>query len=119
MIRPSVHRMLDGLTVVGFAIAPFVVPLSGAAAWLAWTLAVVHLLMTLATSFPDGSPGLVPLRWHGTVELLVGIALAGVPFMAGWVGSARWFYLVAGAVVLAIRLGSQFTPDQPPRWEPL
>ena len=110
LIPPSVHRVLDGLTVVGFALAPFLIPLSGAAAWLAWALAVVHLLMTLATNFPDQRRGMVPLRWHGSVELLVGIALTAVPFVVGWVGPARWFYLLAGGVILVIRLGSRFTP---------
>jgi hypothetical protein len=109
-IPPSTHRLLDGLTVIGFAAAPLLVPLSGPAAWLAWTLATVHLLMTLATRSPDGRWGIVPLRWHGAVELVVGITLPGVPFVAGWVGSERWFYLLAGGVILVIRLASQFTP---------
>ena len=112
MIPPSTHRVLDGLTVVGFAVAPFLIPLSGAAAWLAWTLAVVHLLMTLATSFPDERRGVVPLRWHGSVELLVGLALPAAPFAAGWVGSARWFYLLAGGAILVVWLGSGFTPRE-------
>lgn len=108
LISPSGHRLLDGLTVVGFAAAPFVIPLSGAAAGLAWALAVVHLLMTLATSFPDRPRGVVPLQWHGSVELLVGAALLAAPFVAGWAGPARWFYLLAGGVILVVRLGSRF-----------
>ena len=110
MIRPSDHRLLDGLTVIGFAVAPALVPLSGAAAWLAWALAAVHCLMTLATSFPGGPRNIVPLRWHGGVELLVGILLPAAPFVAGWVGSTRWFYLLAGGLILLIRLASRFPP---------
>ena len=112
LIPPPVHRVLDGLTVVGFAVAPLLIPLSGGAAWLAWTLAVVHLVMTLATIFPDERRGIVPLQWHGSVELLVGIALPGAPFVAGWVGPARWFYLLAGGAILIVRLGSRFTPEE-------
>ena len=110
LVRFSTHRLLDGLTVIGLAVAPVLVPLSGAAARLAWTLAAVHCLMTLATSFPDGPRGIVPLRWHGGAELLVGIMLPAAPFLAGWVGPARWFYLVAGGVILLIRVMSPFTP---------
>ena len=110
MIRPSDHRLLDGLTVIGFAVAPALVPLSGAAARLAWALAAVHCLLTLATAFPDAPRGIVPFRWHGGVELLVGILLPAVPLLAGWVGPARWFYLLAGGLILLIRLGSRFPP---------
>ena len=109
MIRPRAHRVLDMLTVVGFAVAPFILRLSGPAAWLAWVLAAVHLLMTLATAFPDGAPGPVPFRMHGIVELLVGIVLPVVPFVVGWTGAARWFYLVAGIVILLVWLGSRST----------
>ena len=109
VIRPPAHRVLDMLTVVGFAVAPFILRLSGPAAWLAWVLAAVHLLMTLATAFPDGAPGPVPFRIHGLVELLIGIVLPVVPFVAGWTGAARWFYVVAGILILLVRLGSRFT----------
>lgn len=109
MIRPSAHRALDLLTVVGLVVAPFILRLSGPAAWLAWVLAAVHLLMTLATSFPDRAPGPVPFRLHGLVELLVGIVLPVLPFVVGWTGAARWFYVVAGIVILLVRLGTRFT----------
>ena len=109
MIRPAVHRVLDLLTVIGFAVAPFILRLSGPAAWLAWVLAAVHLLMTLATSFPGRAPGRVPFRLHGGVELLVGIVLPVVPFVAGWTGAARWFYVVVGIVILLVRLATRFT----------
>ena len=111
MIRPATHRVLDILTVIGFAVAPFVLRLSGPAAWLAWVLAAVHFLMTLATAFPDRAPAPrpVPFRMHGLVELLVGIVLLVVPFVVGWTGAARWFYLVAGILILLVRLGTRFT----------
>jgi len=108
VIRPTTHRVLDMLTVVGFAVAPFILRLSGPAAWLAWVLAAVHLLMTLATAFPGGAPGPVQFRVHGWVELLIGIVLPVVPFVVGWNGAARWLYVVAGILILLVRLGSQF-----------
>ena len=111
VIRPTTHRVLDMLTVVAFAVAPFMLRLSGPAAWLAWVLAAVHLLMTLATAFPDGGPRPVPFRMHGLVEFLVGIVLPVVPFVAGWTGAARWVYVVAGILILLVRLASQFTVE--------
>ena len=107
LLPVSSHRTLDFVTVVGFAIAPFVLPLSAIAAWLAWGLAVVHLVMTLGTAFSDTSNAPVSLRLHASVELLVGIALAALPFVAGWSGTDRWFYVIAGVVILLIRFGSR------------
>lgn len=112
LIRPAIHRQLDFVTVAAFALAPFVLSLSGPAAWLAWVLAGVHLVMTLATAFSAGSTRPVPLRAHGVVELLVGIVLLVLPLAVGWSGAARWFYLAAGGVILVVRLASRY--DQAP-----
>lgn len=112
-LRPTVHRQLDFVTVVAFAVAPFVLSLSGPAAWLAWALAAVHLLMTLATAFPGGPARPVPLPLHGGVELVVGIALLILPLAVGWSGAARWFYMGAGAVILVVRLASTYQAAGP------
>lgn len=108
LIRPAVHRGLDLLTIIGFAVAPFLLALFGPAAWLAWVLAAVHLAMTLATTFPDGPARFVSFRLHGLVEFLVGIVLPVLPLAAGWTGTARWFYLIAGGLILIVRLASDF-----------
>lgn len=107
-IHPAAHRILDFLTVIGFAAAPFILALSGPAAWLAWALAAVHLLMTLVTSYPGGPVRSVSFPIHGLVELLVGIVLLALPLVVGWTGTARWFYLTAGGVILLVRQASQF-----------
>lgn len=107
-LRPSTHRQLDFITVAAFAVAPFVLSLSGPAAWLAWALAAVHLLMTLLTAFPGGAARPVPLRLHGVVELVVGIVLLVLPLAVGWIGAARWFYMAAGAVILIVRATSMY-----------
>lgn len=114
LIRPTTHRVLDLVTVVAFAVAPFVFGLAGAAAYLAWTLAAVHLLMTLVTAFPGGARRPVSFRLHGLVEWLVGVALIIAPFALGWTGAARWFYVVAGVVILAVRLSSDYGPATAP-----
>src|SRR5438132_2215514 len=37
---------------------------------------------------------------HGAIEFAVGVALIVLPWLVGWVGMARMFYGVAGAVLL-------------------
>ena len=53
-IRPTMHGYLDYLTVVVFLAAPKLLGLEGLPALLSWTLAAVHLALTLITDFPLG-----------------------------------------------------------------
>jgi hypothetical protein len=68
----------------------------------------VHLTLTLTTQFSPTGRGVVPLRGHGTIEAIVGIVLLALPFVAGWTGRARVFYLVAGAVILVVSAVSKY-----------
>jgi len=108
LIPAGLHRILDFVTVAGFALAPTLFGLTGLAATLAYVLAAVHLALTLLTRFPGGDRGVVPLRVHGGIELAVGIALLLAPFALGWQGAARTFYVAAGAVILVVWLLSAY-----------
>lgn len=103
VISSSLHRILDYGTVLAFAVAPFLVPLSGSARLLAVVLAPVHLAVTLATRYPD-IPRSRPLSWraHGMLEIAVGLVLAVLPFALEWKGRNRNFYLGAAAVFVIV-----------------
>ena len=102
IITPHVHKVLDLVTVVAFALAPTLIPLNGLAAAVAYALAVVHLAVTLATEFTGAGRKPLPLRGHGALEAIVGITLLVLPFVAGWIGPPRIFYLAAGTVILIV-----------------
>ncbi len=106
ILSPRIHGYLDYVTVAIFLLAPLVIGLGGKAALLSYTLAVVHLVMTLLTRFPGGISRIIPLVVHGLVELAVAIALILLPFWAGFSpGSpARRFYLTMGAVIFVVWL---------------
>ncbi|HEY5088298.1 MAG TPA: hypothetical protein VII66_13140 [Gemmatimonadaceae bacterium] len=99
----SVHRSLDMVVVVVFLGAPILLGLSDTPALLSYMLASAHLIVTLATKFPDiaGHPQ-ISLRVHGFIELVVGIVLIVLPWVAGWDGAARAFYVAMGAILLII-----------------
>ena len=113
ILSPQVHRVLDFLTVVAFALAPTVVQLTGPAAVLAYVLAGVHLAMTLVTEFPEGRRKPLPFRGHGVVEAVVGITLIVLPFIIGWAGSARTFYVAAGAIILGVWALTRYKAQRP------
>lgn len=109
-IVPGMHRVLDLVTIVGFGVAPSLLGLTGAPAVISYTLAAVHLLLTLLTHFPGDGKGPVPFTLHGVIEGVVGVGLAALPFVAGWTGAPRLFYLGAGLVILAVWGLSDYRP---------
>jgi SPW repeat len=104
LISSRRHGILDYLTVIAFALAPTVLWLTGTAAWLAYTLAVAHLLVTLATDFDLGVAHLLPAAWHGRIELAVGLLLLVAPWLLGFSddATARTFCIAAGVVILIV-----------------
>jgi hypothetical protein len=102
LIAPTLHRILDFITVALFAVGPALLHLTAVAAVLSYVLALVHLILTVLTQFPAGPARVVPFAWHRGIELLVGLALGLLSLFAQWGGAAQTFYLVAGIVILAV-----------------
>jgi hypothetical protein len=104
ILDARVHGALDLVTVLLFLFGPLLFGLGGSPAAIAYTLAIVHLLMTLLTRFPLGRWKVIPFPIHGIVELIVGVALLILPSYAGYApGSpARRFYLGMGALILVV-----------------
>jgi hypothetical protein len=102
ILPPNVHRILDYLAVIIFALAPTLFHLNGNTKMLAYALAVIHLVVTLATQFPGSVRRPLPYSVHGIIELLVGLALVCVPFIRHWTFGARQFYPAMGVVLLVI-----------------
>ena len=104
ILDARVHGVLDLIVVVAFLLGPLLFGLGGSPAAIAYTLAIVHLVMTLSTRFPMGRWKVIPFPVHGIVELIVGVVLLILPSYAGYApGSpARKFYLGMGAVILIV-----------------
>lgn len=110
LIQPAVHRVLDFATVVAFAAAPGVLGMSGAPALVSYGLACIHLALTLLTRWSAEGRAPIALKIHGVVEMLVGPVLLAAPYALGWQGTARTFYLAAGALIIAVRVLSTYDP---------
>ena len=59
-ISARIHGMLDFVVVLLFLLGPLLMGLGGSPAAISYTLAVVHLLMTLMTRFPAGRWKTIP-----------------------------------------------------------
>ncbi len=106
VISPRVHGYLDFLTVAIFLLAPTLLGLSQLPAMLAYSLAGVHLLVTLASDFPFGVVKLIPFTIHGWIERLIGPSLIALPFIVGFANEemARNFYIAMGVVIIVVGL---------------
>jgi len=77
--------------------------MEGTLSTITYSLAAVHLLVTLTTDFELGLVKLIPFRIHGLLEIVVSIALA---ILAVWFYNsgyeAGFNYYIALAVVIMI-----------------
>jgi hypothetical protein len=95
-----VHGAIDYLAVVIFAVAPAVIGLSGWPAALSYTLAGIHLLMTLLTDFPAGIIKAIPIVLHQWVERIVGPVLVILAF--SMTKAVRAFFAAMGIIIFAV-----------------
>jgi hypothetical protein len=112
MLSPKLHGFIDYVSVALLALSPSLFGLAGAAALVAYALAVIHLLMTLLTDFPLGAVKLIPLRLHGLVEVVVGVALVSLPWILARTvelgDRGRIFYTAFGAVLIAVFVATDY-----------
>jgi len=104
ILSARIHGVIDIAVVVVLLLAPLAIGLGGSPAAIAYSLAAIHLLMTLLTRFPMGVWKRIPFFFHGIVELVVGMGLLLLPSYAGYgPGSpAKRFYLAMGAAILVV-----------------
>lgn len=114
IIPPNVHRILDYLLVLLFALAPTMFHITGNTKMLAYALAVVHLLVTLATQFPGAPRRPIPFHVHGIIEFVVGVCLIAIPLVRHWTFDARKFYLAIGVVIVVIAALTRYRDSAAP-----
>src|ERR1700722_9468633 len=100
-IDNKLHGILDYITVGAFAAIPAVLGLEGTPAYLSYTLAFVHFVMTALTNFEYGIVKFLSLKLHKWVELAVGPTLVVIPWVLGFSGDirARAVFMIAGVVI--------------------
>ena len=114
IIPPNVHRILDYVLIVLFALAPTMFHLNGNTKMLAYVLAIVHLLVTLATQFPGSPRRPIPFHVHGIIEFVVGLCLIAIPLIRHWTFDARKFYLGMGIAIVIVAALTRYRDAAPP-----
>ena len=107
-LTDRVHGVLDYGVVLIFALAPSLLGITGTAAVQSYVTAGVQLLMTLFTDMPLGVVKLIPLKVHGTVELIVGLALIAMAWTVASLESGQLFFTLMGAIIFFVWVSSNY-----------
>ena len=113
VISPRIHGYFDFFTVFIFLLAPTLLGLEQLSAILAYSLATVHLIVTLASDFPFGVVKLIPFTVHGWIERMVGPLLIAIPFILNFSDEevARNFYIAIGIVIIVIGMLTDYRAE--------
>jgi hypothetical protein len=99
IISPKIHGAIDYAVVAFLWLSPSLFGLSSNASKLTYGLGVVHLTLTILTDFPLGVIKIVPMKFHGIIELVVSVVLVTLPLLVGFRGVDMAFYISFGAAV--------------------
>ena len=105
LLNSKTHSAIDYLVVVFLWLSPRLFNLSYPISTMTYLLGAVHLALTVFTNFHFGLIKIIPVRWHGWVELVVAIVLIPSPlWLGGYVMSEnlidKYFFSGFGVAVL-------------------
>ena len=111
ILNPTLHGVVDYLSVILLAAAPSVLKLEHTGAQLCYILAGVHLLMSLVTAYPLGLIKKFSFSLHGVIECYVGMILFVVSLI--WFRNIdRIFFAAFGVVLFAVFVVTEYV-DMP------
>ena len=100
-----IHAYLDYPVAVLLIAAPFLLGLGAevpAARWLSVGTGVAALLLTVLTDHHLGLVRVLPYSVHLAVDFAVGVTFLAAPFVFGFAGIDRIYYLANAAAVLTV-----------------
>ena len=105
LISPKLHGIIDYLVVAFLLASPLGFGFTGLLAIFTYILGVIHLALTLLTDFSCGVIKLIPLSFHGMIELIVGVVLIILAFtLFKDEATGKIFYAIFGAAVVLVWL---------------
>jgi len=103
-ISPMFHGVIDYLLVILLAAGPGIAGFHGKQQLFCYVLAAVHFLLTVVTRFPLGAAKVVVFTMHGAIELIVGVLLVILPWLANFSAGvlSRNFFVGIGLLILIV-----------------
>jgi len=113
-ISPTLHGVIDYLTVPLLLAAGPLLHFNGRPAEITSTLAGVVLVYSLFTAYPPSLVKMITLPQHRVIDIVFAVALIVSPFVLGFAGSARAFFIGMGALSLIVVSLTDFSPFKKP-----
>ncbi|MDB5047621.1 MAG: uncharacterized protein JWO30_692 [Fibrobacteres bacterium] len=109
-LSPKIHGYLDYAVILLLLIAPSLFNFATEAARVSYVLAVLYLVMVLATAYPLGVFKVIPFTVHGAIELVLSPLLIALPWIArfNYDSHSRNFYIVAGVALFFVWLTTDY-----------
>lgn len=101
-ISPRLHGVIDYLTVPLLLVAGPLFHFEKRPAEITSMLAGVVLVYSLFTAYPLSLVKMITLKQHRAIDIVFAIGMLGSPFVLGFYGSARLFFLFMGFFSLAV-----------------
>jgi len=112
-VGASLHGILDYLAAITLIAAPLILNFqatSPLAAGLSIGAGILLIAYSLMTDYGLSLVKLIPFPIHLALDTLAGVAFFLAPFIFGFEGLIRWFYLVNGVTVLLLVLVTRSAP---------
>lgn len=106
-VSGSLHGMLDYAAAVVLIAVPLMLNFqatSPLALWLSVAAGLLLIVYSLVTDYGLSLVKWIPFSTHLILDALAGAAFVVAPFLFGFEGLIRWFYLANGAIVLLLVL---------------
>ena len=112
-LKPRIHGIIDYLVIAILFLAPSVFGLTGIVAIIAYSLALLHLALTLLTRFSLGIVSAVSLYLHGRIELILSVALITMALLIDFPTETggRYFFAGLGLVILISWFATNYHHD--------
>ena len=109
-LSPELHGILDYITVLFLLVSPTLFEMQTASKAFTYTLAIVHLVLTLFTDFRAGVFKIIPLRIHGLIEIIVAVALIVIAiwFRISNDNVSFYFYLTFAVILFIVWTISEY-----------
>ncbi|MEP3051446.1 MAG: hypothetical protein ABJP48_00510 [Erythrobacter sp.] len=103
-IPSALHGILDYAVALTLVVMPFLFGFQGVALFLAVAGGLGLFVYSLITDYSLSARKLLPFKVHLAIDFIAATVLTAAPFVFGFVGFERVFYLVIGIAVIVVVL---------------
>jgi hypothetical protein len=115
MITTKAHGTLDYVMGVALIVAPWLFGFArgGAETVLPVALGVGILIQSLLTNYELGLLGLIPMKFHLRMDVILGVFLATSPWIFGFLGTVWLPHVIVGLLIAVSGLATAAVPAKP------